>query len=319
MSAPALRVLAALGGLLLASEVLQVSGIKVLTAGEVEAVNGTDAWLKCTFETSEPVSELSVTVSWTFRPLGQGKEESVFYYHQKPYPISEGRFRKRVDWSGNIMAKDASITIRDVKFSYNGTFICQVKNLPDVHGLAGEVRLKVVASVVKHRRKKREEVAELEFQQRARKDPTMCHPAEAVYLCMPEKTKSDSDAVISDPSCKNLSLEEENEKLSDDATDGMISAETFRNPSLEKEEDNHFDDATDKILSTPILEEETEEHSAADGMISDLSSNNPSLMEVKEKHGGDTTNGIISDPSSKNPSIKEGKDENSDTISITKE
>uniref|UniRef100_A0A8C9RHF8 Myelin protein zero like 2 n=1 Tax=Scleropages formosus TaxID=113540 RepID=A0A8C9RHF8_SCLFO len=185
----------------LAPEVLQVSGIKVLTAGEVEAVNGTDAWLKCTFETSEPVSELSVTVSWTFRPLGQGKEESVFYYHQKPYPISEGRFRKRVDWSGNIMAKDASITIRDVKFSYNGTFICQVKNLPDVHGLAGEVRLKVVASasyseisilaaaigggillmliillivvVVKHRRKKREEVAELEFQQRARKDPTM--------------------------------------------------------------------------------------------------------------------------------------------------
>ncbi|KPP75344.1 hypothetical protein Z043_105416 [Scleropages formosus] len=183
------------------TEVLQVSGIKVLTAGEVEAVNGTDAWLKCTFETSEPVSELSVTVSWTFRPLGQGKEESVFYYHQKPYPISEGRFRKRVDWSGNIMAKDASITIRDVKFSYNGTFICQVKNLPDVHGLAGEVRLKVVASasyseisilaaaigggillmliillivvVVKHRRKKREEVAELEFQQRARKDPTM--------------------------------------------------------------------------------------------------------------------------------------------------
>lgn len=44
------------------------------------------------------------------------------------------------------MGRDASIILQQVKFSYNGTFVCQVKNPPDVHGLSGEIRLHVVTT-----------------------------------------------------------------------------------------------------------------------------------------------------------------------------
>lgn len=70
----------------------------------------------------------------------------VFHYQQRPYPPLEGIFRKRIAWDGDVMGRDASIIIREVKFSYNGTYVCQVKNPPDVHGTVGEIRLRVVAT-----------------------------------------------------------------------------------------------------------------------------------------------------------------------------
>lgn len=44
------------------------------------------------------------------------------------------------------MGRDASIIIEQVKFTYNGTYTCQVKNPPDVHGAIGETRLRVVTT-----------------------------------------------------------------------------------------------------------------------------------------------------------------------------
>lgn len=75
----------------------------------------------------------------------------VFYFQEKPFPPSEGRFQAKVVFVGDIsssdaLSGDASILLRDVIFSYNGTFSCQVKNPPDVHGNVGEVQLRVVAS-----------------------------------------------------------------------------------------------------------------------------------------------------------------------------
>uniref|UniRef100_A0A8P4K6C2 Ig-like domain-containing protein n=1 Tax=Dicentrarchus labrax TaxID=13489 RepID=A0A8P4K6C2_DICLA len=126
--------------------VLQVSGIRIYTSGDMEAVNGTDVRLKCTFQTSSPINPDAVTISWTFRPLKPGREESVFHYQQKPYPPPEGIFRKRVSWAGDVMGRDASIILQQVKFTYNGTYVCQVKNPPDVHGTVGEIRLRVVTT-----------------------------------------------------------------------------------------------------------------------------------------------------------------------------
>lgn len=70
----------------------------------------------------------------------------VLYYSEKPFMVDSGHFHKQVEWTGDIMRKDASITLRNVKFSYNGTFTCRVTNAPDVHGRAGELRLRVVTS-----------------------------------------------------------------------------------------------------------------------------------------------------------------------------
>uniref|UniRef100_A0A672LWN4 Myelin protein zero like 2 n=1 Tax=Sinocyclocheilus grahami TaxID=75366 RepID=A0A672LWN4_SINGR len=117
-----------------------VSGIRVFTAGDVKAVNGTDVRLKCTFQSSAAIRASSVTVSWSFRPLGPGHEET------RPFAPLEGRFRKKVEWAGDISGRDASVVLRRVPFSFNGTFSCQVKNPPDVHGNVGVVRLQVVST-----------------------------------------------------------------------------------------------------------------------------------------------------------------------------
>uniref|UniRef100_A0A3B3XUL8 Ig-like domain-containing protein n=1 Tax=Poecilia mexicana TaxID=48701 RepID=A0A3B3XUL8_9TELE len=123
--------------------VLQVSGMRVYTSGDVEAVNGTDVRLKCTFDSSAKINPELVIVSWTFKPLSGGRP--VFMYLcQKPYLPPDGIFKKRVHWAGDIMGSDASIILREVKFIYNGTYTCQVTNPPDVHGPVGEIRLRVV-------------------------------------------------------------------------------------------------------------------------------------------------------------------------------
>lgn len=121
-----------------------VSGITIYTPGEVEAVNGTNVRLKCTFSSTVSVSHKSVTVSWNFRPLNSGSEESVFYYQEEPYAPEHNRFKGHAVWSGDIMRKDVSITLLEVLPTFNGTYTCQVRNPPDVHGSNGEIVLSVV-------------------------------------------------------------------------------------------------------------------------------------------------------------------------------
>ncbi|XP_069803174.1 myelin protein zero-like protein 2 [Dendropsophus ebraccatus] len=123
-----------------------VSSMEVYTSREIQAKNGTDTRLKCTFSSSEPVGD-EVTVSWTFRPLSGGSDESVFYYHREPYPPNKGRFQNRALWDGNTNRGDASIVIRDIQQKDNGTYLCQVKNPPDVHGEMGEIMVSVVEQV----------------------------------------------------------------------------------------------------------------------------------------------------------------------------
>ncbi|KAM9317596.1 myelin protein zero-like protein 2 [Pholidichthys leucotaenia] len=236
---------------LAASGMLQVSGIHIHTSGDVEAVNGTDARLKCTFETSAPVNPDNVIVSWTFRPLLKGREESVLYYHKKAYPVPDGIFKKKVVWAGDVLSYDASIIIREVKFIYNGTYTCQVKNPPDVHGKVGEIRLRVVYTasfnglvflalcigggitamvlllllIVSCRRCKKNRQRQLEGCEEAprkeRKDPTACHPSRAVhlYLSMTSIEIDSSDGMISDASTKDPSSSEDEGPSSDDDDD----------------------------------------------------------------------------------------------------
>uniref|UniRef100_A0A3Q4BLV3 Ig-like domain-containing protein n=1 Tax=Mola mola TaxID=94237 RepID=A0A3Q4BLV3_MOLML len=118
--------------------VRHVSGINIYTPNELEVVNGTSVRLKCTFTSTHKVTLQTVTVSWNFRPLNSGSEESVFFYQGTPFPPNMGRFKDRAVWSGDILRGDASITLNDVRPTFNGTYICQVRNLPDVHGSNGE-------------------------------------------------------------------------------------------------------------------------------------------------------------------------------------
>ncbi|XP_029812931.1 myelin protein zero-like protein 2 [Suricata suricatta] len=119
------------------------AAVEIYTSQVLEAVNGTDVRLKCTFSSFAPVGD-ALTVTWNFRPRDGGPEQFVFYYHVDPFSPMSGRFKDRVVWDGNPERYDASIMLWKLQFDDNGTYTCQVKNPPDVDGLIGEIRLSVV-------------------------------------------------------------------------------------------------------------------------------------------------------------------------------
>ncbi|XP_059563677.1 myelin protein zero-like protein 2 isoform X1 [Myotis daubentonii] len=119
------------------------AAVEIYTSRVLEAVNGTDVRLKCTFSSFAPVGD-ALTVTWNFRPQDGGSEQFVFYYHMEPFKPMSGRFKDRVVWDGNPERSDASIMLWKLRFDDNGTYTCQVKNPPDVDGLVGEIRLSVV-------------------------------------------------------------------------------------------------------------------------------------------------------------------------------
>ncbi|XP_023207310.1 myelin protein zero-like protein 2 isoform X1 [Xiphophorus maculatus] len=251
MCVKGLFIIAVLFGLA-ASGVLQVSGMRVYTSGDVEAVNGTDVRLKCTFDSSAKINPDLVIISWTFKPLSGGRVDRIFHYQQKPYPPLDGIFKKRISWAGDIMGSDASIILREVKFIYNGTYTCQVTNPPDVHGPVGEIRLRVVktasfnellylvlaigggiAAVVfclivivscrrcKRKHRQRQLEGDEEVPRKERKDPTACHPSKAIHLYLSETSLEidSSDGMISDPSTRDPSSSEDDGPRSDDDSD----------------------------------------------------------------------------------------------------
>lgn len=122
------------------------AAVEIYTSRVLEAVNGTDIRLKCTFSSFAPVGD-ALTVTWNFRPRDGGPEQFVFYYHVDPFKPMRGRFKDRVVWDGNLQRYDVSIILWKLQFDDNGTYTCQVKNPPDVDGLIGEIQLSVVQTV----------------------------------------------------------------------------------------------------------------------------------------------------------------------------
>ncbi|KAJ7395711.1 Myelin protein zero-like protein 1 [Pitangus sulphuratus] len=75
----------------------------------------------------------------------EAKEFKFFYYSNgKSYPGKDIPFKDRITWAGDLNKKDASITISNMQFRDNGTYICDVKNPPDIVVKPGEIRVRVV-------------------------------------------------------------------------------------------------------------------------------------------------------------------------------
>ncbi|XP_037697549.1 myelin protein zero-like protein 2 [Choloepus didactylus] len=123
-----------------------IAAVEIYTSHVLQAVNGTDVRLKCTFSSFAPVGN-ALTVTWNFRPQNGGPEQFVYYYHMEPFKPMSGRFKDRVVWDGNPERYDVSIILWKLQFDDNGTYTCHVKNPPDVDGLIGEIRLSVVHTV----------------------------------------------------------------------------------------------------------------------------------------------------------------------------
>ncbi|XP_054569953.1 myelin protein zero-like protein 1 [Eptesicus fuscus] len=139
-------VLAALG-LLTAG----VSALEVHTPKEIYVANGTRGKLPCTFKSATTTSRLT-TASWSFQPEGSLTTVSFFHYSEGQVYIGDyPPLKDRVTWAGDLHKEDASINIENMQFVHNGTYICDVKNPPDIVGYPGYIRLYVVDKEVSPR------------------------------------------------------------------------------------------------------------------------------------------------------------------------
>ncbi|XP_017389646.1 myelin protein zero-like protein 1 isoform X2 [Cebus imitator] len=133
-------VLTAALGLLIAG----VSGLEVYTPKELFVANGTQGKLTCKFKSTDTTGRLT-SVSWSFQPEGADTAVSFFHYSQgNAYPGNYPPFKDRTNWAGDLDKKDASIYIENMQFIHNGTYICDVKNPPDIVAQPGHIRLYVI-------------------------------------------------------------------------------------------------------------------------------------------------------------------------------
>ncbi|KAM8835770.1 myelin protein zero-like 1 like isoform 1-T1 [Synchiropus picturatus] len=123
--------------------------IEIYADPEVVVVNGTAAVLKCTFRSSVAVTANSPVLTWTFESRQPDSEfyrnpKVIFYFFNANQYLGENEFKDRVQFVGDINKRDASIQIFPIQFSDNGTFLCDVKNPPDVTGTTARIELRVV-------------------------------------------------------------------------------------------------------------------------------------------------------------------------------
>ncbi|KAF4797945.1 Myelin protein zero-like protein 1 [Turdus rufiventris] len=81
-----------------------------------------------------------------FKAVGTATISVKFFYYSngKSYPGKDIPFKDRITWAGDLNKKDASIVISNMQFRDNGTYICDVKNPPDIVVKPGEIRVRVV-------------------------------------------------------------------------------------------------------------------------------------------------------------------------------
>ncbi|EPY73832.1 myelin protein zero-like protein 1 [Camelus ferus] len=121
-----------------------VSALEVYTPKEIFVANGTQGKLTCTFKSTNMTGTLT-SVTWSFQPEGADTTVSFFHYSQgQVYAGNYPPFKDRISWAGDLDKKDASISIENMQFIHNGTYICDVKNPPDIVVQPGHIRLYVV-------------------------------------------------------------------------------------------------------------------------------------------------------------------------------
>ncbi|KAL7983510.1 hypothetical protein Chor_000386 [Crotalus horridus] len=124
--------------------IVQVSAVEVYTPQDFLVENGTEAKLPCTFTSTEVISSLA-SVAWSFQGEGSSSLVSFFYYSNgKAYHAKNTQFGDRSSWAGDLNRKDASITIASMQFQDNGTYICDVKNPPDIVVTPGKIKVRVM-------------------------------------------------------------------------------------------------------------------------------------------------------------------------------
>ncbi|XP_076017421.1 myelin protein zero-like 1 like [Genypterus blacodes] len=125
-----------------------VLALDIYADPEVIIENGTTGVLRCSFKSSEVIGT-ATTVTWMFQsnqpdnPFAKAPYVLFYYFNGKGFDGLPA-FKDRVQFVGDINKKDASIQLSKAQFSDNGTYLCDVKNPPDILATPARTELRVV-------------------------------------------------------------------------------------------------------------------------------------------------------------------------------
>ncbi|GCB66386.1 hypothetical protein scyTo_0004959 [Scyliorhinus torazame] len=110
----------------------------------VVKLNGTSAKLTCTFNSCYEVNEKRFFLNWTYSECEDCPHDLFVQFRRKVLIHKNERFSGRVEWSGNLVKNDVSLTIHDIQLSDEGFYNCSVLNPPGRHSGWGLIYLRVV-------------------------------------------------------------------------------------------------------------------------------------------------------------------------------
>lgn len=126
-----------------------VSCMDVTVTQKLNALNGSQVKLSCSFISCYKVDTSKFTMNWTYTELPENTTKILFmrYHKHRMLPEPQEKFGNRVAFVGNVEKNDLSITISDVQLSDDGYYNCSVRNPPDrVHG-TGIIKLNVLTEL----------------------------------------------------------------------------------------------------------------------------------------------------------------------------
>ncbi|XP_038635101.1 sodium channel subunit beta-2 isoform X2 [Scyliorhinus canicula] len=127
------------------------SSMEVTVQPYVVKLNGTSAKLTCTFNSCYEVNEKRFFLNWTYSECEECPHDLFVQFRHKVVIHKNEHFSGRVEWSGNLVKNDVSLTIHDIQLSDEGFYNCSVLNPPDRHNGWGLIYLRVVTEVAPER------------------------------------------------------------------------------------------------------------------------------------------------------------------------
>ncbi|XP_067910504.1 myelin protein zero-like protein 3 [Heterodontus francisci] len=124
--------------------------LEISLTPKVRGFIGEDVELNCNFRSSLPITE-RLTVDWFYRPANRGSKHAILHYQSEMFPALSGPFKDRVLWKGEVRKGKASIILKNLTQSDNGTFSCVVQNPPDVSSEMPSTTLTVTEKVLPFR------------------------------------------------------------------------------------------------------------------------------------------------------------------------
>ncbi|XP_078055265.1 myelin protein zero-like protein 3 [Mustelus asterias] len=107
------------------------AALEVSVPPKIRGFIGEDTELSCDFRSSLPITQ-RLTVDWSYRASEGGSKHAILHYQSKVFLALSGPFKDRVVWNGELGKGNASIILKNLTQSDNGTFSCVVQNPPDV-------------------------------------------------------------------------------------------------------------------------------------------------------------------------------------------